>query len=309
MSLKYRQLKLGEAVARYLPRKVGYGIARRFADLYVLFDRHGREAVIHNLRRIHQHNGTELSPRALRALARENFLNFAKYLVDFFHFLHLDREHADRLINFGLVFTVLDELLAKGKGVIILSAHIGNWELGAGALAQREYPVNVVALWQPDPQVNALYQSYRTNRGVTPIPFGRAARECLAALRRNELVAVMGDRDYTGGRHTVNFFGQPARLPDGPAKLALTTGAPILPMFTVRVAGDKFSYVLGEPIWAERRRDSIDDISERIAGAMEKAISAHSEQWFLFHDLWNIENDRRMAITTAFGESARPANE
>ena len=309
MSLKYRQLKFGEAIARYLPRKIGYGCARRFADLYLLFDRRGREAVIHNLQRIHQHNGTVLSQRALRALARENFLNFAKYLVDFFHFLHLDREHADRLINFGLLFTVLDDLLEKKKGVIVLSAHVGNWELGAGALAQAGYPVNVVALWQPDPQVNALYQSYRTNRGVTPIPFGRAARECLAALRRNELVAVMGDRDYTGGRHTVKFFGQPARLPDGPAKLALTTGAPILPMFTVRVAGDKFSYVLGEPIWADRRHDSVAEISERIARAMEKAISAHSEQWYLFHDLWNIEDDRRMATIAAFGEPARQANE
>ena len=57
MSLKYRQLKLGEAIARYLPRKVGYGIARRFADADVLLDRRGREAVIHNLQRIHRHNG------------------------------------------------------------------------------------------------------------------------------------------------------------------------------------------------------------------------------------------------------------
>ena len=310
MSLKYRQLKLGEAIARYLPRQIGYGCARRFADLYVLFDRRGREAVIHNLRRIHQHNGTVLSQRALRALARENFLNFAKYLVDFFHFLHLDRERADRLINFGMVPNVFDELLAKGKGVIALSAHLGNWELGAGALAQRGYPFNVVALWQPDPKLNELYQSYRTNRGVRPIQFGRAARECIAALRRGEIVAVLGDRDYTGGRQTVNFFGQPARLPDGPAKLALTTGAPILPVFMVRVEGDRFSYVLGDPIWADRQRDTVADIAERVASALEKVISAHSEQWYLFHDLWNVEDDRRMATTAAFGESAaRQANE
>ena len=309
MSLKYRQLKLGEAIARYLPRKIGYGCARRFADLYVLFDRRGREAVIHNLQRIHQHNGTELSARALRALARENFLNFAKYLVDFFHFLHLDRERADRLINFGMVPNVLDELLAKNKGIIILSAHLGNWELGAGALAQRGYPINVVALWQPDPKLNELYQSYRSNRGVRPIPFGRAARECIAALRRGEIVAVLGDRDYTGGRQTVQFFGQPARLPDGPAKLALTTGAPILPVFMVRVAGDKFAYVLGEPIWADRQRDSVAVIAGRIAGALEKIICAHSEQWSLFHDLWNVEDDRRMATTAAFGERSKQANE
>jgi len=302
MSLKYLQLKLAESLSRYLPRQVGYGIARRVADGYLLFDERGREAVIHNLQRIHQHTGTTLSHRALRSLARENFLNFAKYLVDFFHFLHLSRDRADRLINFGLVPQVLDDLLAKDKGVICLSAHLGNWELGAAALAQRGYPFNVVALWQPDPKLNELYQSYRTNRGIRPIAFGRAARECIAALRRGEIVAVLGDRDYTGGRHTVEFFGRPARLPDGPAKLALTTGAPILPVFLVRTPGDTFTYVLGEPIWADKQRDTVDDVVRHMAEALEKIIRAHSEQWYLFHDLWDIESDRRLATTAAFGK-------
>ncbi|MEI6084867.1 MAG: lysophospholipid acyltransferase family protein [Verrucomicrobiota bacterium] len=304
MSLKYLQMKLAESIARVMPRQMGYGIARRGADLYLLCDRRGRECVINNLRRIHQYSGTALSPRALRALARENFLNFAKYLVDFFHFLHLSRERADRLVNFGIVPQVFDDLLAKGKGLITLSAHLGNWELGAAVLAQRGYPINAVALWQPDPQLNALYQSYRTNRGIIPIPFGRAARECIAALRRNEIVAVLGDRDYTGGRHTVNFFGQPARLPDGPAKLALTTGAPILPVFMVRVEGDKFAYVLGEPIWVDRQHDTVADVMNRIAGELEKVIRAHSEQWYLFHDLWDVEGDRRLAAVAAFGAKA-----
>jgi KDO2-lipid IV(A) lauroyltransferase len=307
MSLKYLQMKLAESIGRVLPRRVGYGIARRFADLYVLLDRRGREAVMNNLQHIHTAKGTMLSRRALRALARENFLNFAKYIVDFFHFLHLSRERVDRLIHFGIVPQVFDELLAKGRGLITLSAHLGNWELGAAALAQRGYPFHAVALWQPDPKLNALYQSYRSNRGINPIPFGRAARECIAALRRNEIVAVLGDRDYTGGRQTVTFFGRPARLPDGPAKLALTTGAPILPVFMVRVQRDTFAYVLGEPIWADRRRDTVDTVMQQIAAALEQVISAHSEQWYLFHDLWDIESDRRLATAAAFG--AGPAAE
>lgn len=313
MNLKYHQLRLAEAVARFLPRKVGYGIARRFADLYLVFDRRGREAVIHNLQRIHQHNGTTLSPRALRALARENFLNFAKYLVDFFHFLHLSRERADRLVDLGSAPQVLDELRAHGKGVIILSAHLGNWELGASGLAKHGYPLNAVVLQQPDPKLDHLYQRYRTNRGIKPIPFGRAARECIAALRRNEIVAVLGDRDYTGGRHTVEFFGQPARLPDGPAKLALATGAPLLPVFIVRLPDDTVVFTLGEPIWADRQRDTVPDVMNRMARAIEKGISAHSEQWYLFHDLWDIESDRRMSTTAAFGQPAdaesNPADE
>lgn len=313
MSLKYHQMRFAELLGRVFPRRVGYGFARRFADLYLVFDRRGREAVIHNLQQIHQHNGTVLSPRALRALARENFLNFAKYLVDFFHFLHLSQERTDRLINYGLVPQVLDELLAKGKGVITLSAHLGNWELGAAAVSQRGYQINGVALWQPDPKLNELYQSYRAKRGIRPIPFGRAARECIATLRRGEIVAVLGDRDYTGGRQTVNFFGRPARLPDGPAKLALTTGAPILPVFMVRTQNDTYAYVLGEPIWADRHRDSVADVMERIAAALEKVISAHSEQWYLFHDLWDVVSDRRLATATAFGtasaDDSQQANE
>ncbi len=307
--MKYLQLKLAEFLSRILPRRMGYGVARRLADAYLVLDRRGRECVIRNLMRIHQHSGVVLSRRALRVLARENFLNFAKYLVDFFHFLHLKPERMNRLVNFGIVPQVLDDLLAKGKGVITLSAHLGNWELGAAALASLGYRLNVVVLRHPDAKLNELYQRQRTARGIKTIPTGRAARECIAALCRNEAVAVAGDRDFTGSRDTVEFFGQPARLPDGPAKLALATGAPILPVFMVRTTDDTFAYVLGEPIWADKQRDKLQDVMRRIAQALERVISQHSEQWFLFHDLWDIESDRALATAAAFGESRAEANE
>jgi Kdo2-lipid IVA lauroyltransferase/acyltransferase len=268
--------------------------------------------LIGNLTRIHQHNGVRLSRRALRVLARENFLNFAKYLVDFFHFLHLQPDRMNRLIHFGVVPQVLDDLLAKGKGVIVLSAHLGNWELGAAALAQRGYPFHAVALRQPDPKLDALYQSYRSRRRINPIPFGRAARDCIRILRRNEIIALVGDRDFTAARDTVEFFGQPARLPDGPAKLALATGAPILPTFMVRNDDDTFGYVLGEPIWADKARDQVADVMRKITAALERVISQYSEQWFFFHDLWDIETDRILAAQAAFGETpaeARSQNE
>jgi KDO2-lipid IV(A) lauroyltransferase len=121
-------------------------------------------------------------------------------------------------------------------------------------------------------------------------------------LRRNEIVALLGDRDYTGARDTTEFFGQPARLPHGPAKLALATGAPILPAFMIRRPGDTFAYIVEEPIWADKQRDTEADIIARIARALERVISQHSEQWYLFHDLWNVERDRYLATLTAFGE-------
>ncbi len=299
--LKYLQLKVAEFIARVLPRRVGYGCARRLADVYVLCDRRGRECVIGNLKRILGHKGVHLSRRALRVLARENFLNFAKYLVDFFHFLHLSPKQLQELVDFGDGRQVLDGLLARGKGIIILSAHLGNWELGAAVVSQLGYKFNAVALWQPDPRLNNLYQSYRQARNINPIPFGRAARGCIAALRRNEIVAVVGDRDYTGGMQTVEFFGKPARLPDGPAKLALATGAPILPVFCSRQPNDTYRFVWGDPIDADKDREGVDPVMRRIAAALEIHISAMSEQWFLFHDLWDPEQDRALATAAAFG--------
>ncbi|HVM61507.1 MAG TPA: lysophospholipid acyltransferase family protein [Verrucomicrobiae bacterium] len=299
--MKYYWLKSAELLARVLPRRMNYGIARRVADLYVLFDKRGRESVIANLQQIHASSGMILSPRALHSLARENFLNFAKYLVDFFKFLRLDRRQIDKIVHFGNVPKALDDLLAHGKGVIFLSAHLGNWELGAAALAALGYKLNSVALQVPDKKLNELYQHYRALRGLYPIPFGRAGRECIAAIRRNEIVGVVADRDFTGSNHTVEFFGRPARLPDGPAKLALATGAPLLPIFMVRLPDDTFAYIMEEPIWADKSRQSVDDIMRLIAAALERVIRQHSEQWFLFHNLWDIESDRALAAATAFG--------
>ena len=306
--MKYYWLKLAELLSRLFPRRMSYGLARRIADLYLLFDNRGRESVVANLKQIQADSGVALSPRALHSLARENFLNFAKYLVDFFKFLRIDRKHMDRIVHFGNVPAVLDGLLQHGKGIIFVSAHLGNWELGAAALAALGYKFNAVALWVPDKKLNHLYQHYRNSRGINPIPFGRGARECIAALRHNEIVGVVGDRDFSTAVQTVEFFGRPVRLPDGPAKLALVTGAPLLPIFMIRLPDDTFGYIVEEPIWADKKRDTVDDVMRQVAVALERVIRQHSEQWFLFHNLWDLEEDRALATATAFG-TALGANE
>ena len=299
--MKYYWLKFAELIARLFPRRMSYGLARRVADLYLVFDKRGRESVMANLRQIQASSGVALSPRALHSLARENFLNFAKYLVDFFKFLHIDRQRMHRIVHFGNVPAVLDDLLQHGKGIIVVSAHLGNWELGAAALAALGYKFNAVALWVPDEKLNGLYQHYRTSRNINPIPFGRAARECIVKLRRNEIIAVVGDRDFTSSVQTVEFFGRPARLPDGPAKLALATGAPLLPIFMIRLRDNTFAYIVDEPIWADKKRHTVDDVVRQVAVALERVIRQHSEQWFLFHNLWDVEEDRALATAAAFG--------
>ena len=302
--MKYLQLRIAFLVGRLFPRRVGYGIARRIADVFLWVDRQGRENVIGNLKQVHQFSGVALSERALRALARENFLNFAKYLVDFFHFSRLDARRINRLVDFANSRKVLDAVREHGHGAIIISAHLGNWELGVAALAMNGYPIHAVALQHPNQKVNDLYWSQRAARGLRAIPMGRAARECIALLRRNELVALVADRDFTAARDVVEFFGRAARLPSGPAKLALATGAPLVPIFMVRRPDDTYTYIVEEPIWADRGRDTVEDIMRRMAVSLEQVISRYSEQWFLFHNPWDIERDRALATAVAFGAKA-----
>ncbi len=117
---------------------------------------------------------------------------------------------------------------------------------------------------------------------------------------------MIGDRDFSAANRTVEFFGRPGAFAGGPAKLALATGAPLLPTFMIRLPDDTFAYIVDEPIWADKSRHSVDDIMRQVAVALERVIRQHSEQWFLFHDLWDVESDR--ALATAMAGTAAAEN-
>ena len=113
-----------------------------------------------------------------------------------------------------------------------------------------------------------------------------AAVSVSACLKRNELVVLLADLDFShqGGRR-VPFFGKPARLPRGPAVLAKRSGAPILPAFVLRQTDDTFCFRAYPPILPDRSQ-SVDDIQARICAVLEAVIGDHPDQWFAFEPLW-----------------------
>jgi KDO2-lipid IV(A) lauroyltransferase len=136
------------------------------------------------------------------------------------------------------------------------------------------------------------------------IPMGHAAKPCLKALRRNELVAVLGDRDFTAARLPVSFFGRPARLPHGPARLAVATGASVVVAGLVRRADDTFTYWHAPPIHPDGMSEQ--EVTERIARDLEQFIDRVPTQWFIFYRFWDIEQD--VAVTHgALAASLHPA--
>ena len=184
---------------------------------------------------------------------------------------------------------------AAGKGTVVVTAHLGSVENGGAAIVRHGYKFNVVALPMSDPRLDALFQAQRTGRGMQVIETGRATRECLRALQRNEIVALLGDRDFTRNRDTAMFFGAPARLPAGPARLALSTGAAIVTGFCIRLPDDRYRLFLHDPIFPDKAKDTVDSLTRRIAEQLERAIGAHAGQWHIFYNPWDIERDWSLA--------------
>jgi KDO2-lipid IV(A) lauroyltransferase len=197
---------------------------------------------------------------------------------------------------------IMEQVLAKGCGAIIISPHLGNWELcGFGMAEAGSPPINVLTYREVDEKVNELREKGRRERGINFIYVDRDEVSPLAvigavnALRRNELLALLGDRDGSSHTMSMEFFGREAAIPLGAAFLALASGAPVIPMF-VPYEGGRYSTYVEEPIWfgggnvsrEEARRIGM----EKLLRVFEKYIRAYPDQWYNFYDYWGIRDAR-----------------
>lgn len=272
---------LGQWLALHLPLPVSYWIASRVADLRYRLSSVDRRAMQGNLTVV---LGSD-SPAVSRA-SRDVFRNFAKYLVDFFRFETITpRFIAQRVTIVGRHH--VDEALRQGRGAILLSAHLGNYELAAAVTARLGYPVQVVVLQHRDPRIDAFFTRQRRLAGVTSISVGMALRQGFACLKRNQLLGILADRDFFNHGVRLPFLGRSMSIPRGPALFSFRTGAPIIPAFLVREPGDRFRFIFEQPILP---RGGVDETAEvdrlmRVSLAvLEQYIRRYPTQWYLFRD-------------------------
>jgi KDO2-lipid IV(A) lauroyltransferase len=282
--LNYVLYRIGQFIALSLPLKIGYGVAIVFSDVHYIFARQARRDVKGNLKAIFP----EKSNREIRKIRIRMFRNFAKYLVDFFRFEKLDSEYVKKNI-FIENRQYSEQALAKGKGVIVLSAHIGNWELGGAAVSLSGYPLWVVVLPHKNKKVNAFFDYQRKSKGINVVPLGMAVRRCFEILKGNNMLALVGDRDFNENGIVINFFGKSAIFPEGPAAFSLKTGAVILPVFMVRNEDDSFTLKIEKPIEFTPSQNKEKDITELIKHykvIIEDYIRKYPDQWYMFRRFW-----------------------
>jgi len=287
--LEYQLYKIATALALAVPLKIGYKTASIISDIKYLFSRTERRELLENLKVVFP----DRDIKVLKTHIRKIFKNFSLYLVDFFRLEKLSFEYISRHVQLVNLFHV-DEALDRGKGVIILSAHIGNWEFGGVGMGMAGYPLSVVALEHKDKRVNEFFVKQRQDKGVKVIPISIALRRCFGVLKNNEILAILGDKDFTSHGFTGKFFGRDTVLPKGPGLFSLKTGAAIVPGFVLRTHDDYFKLVFEKPIYGTPTGDidkDIETLTAEYIKIVESYIRMHPTQWYCFRRFWKTHNE------------------
>jgi Kdo2-lipid IVA lauroyltransferase/acyltransferase len=187
----------------------------------------------------------------------------------------------------------IDAALARGRGVIIITAHYGNWEYAGASLALLGYPVNVIARDANDPLTRDLTNHARESMGVRV--FGRwDARPLLKALKSNEVVAILPDQHAKDAPVRGTFLGLPADTATGPATFAMRTGATIIPGFAVRGPDDHIEMQVHPPLELVDTGDRDADVAtntQLINDVISAQIRALPDQWLWLHNRWKVPTE------------------
>ena len=272
-----------------LPLRAGYAVAQIAGRLVYWLSPARRRDVINNLRHV---MGRKARDRAVRAAAREVFVNVAKNYVDLVRMPYIDVDdfYQRRLRYYGFDEHVLPAV-AAGRGVIALSGHLGNPELGAQGMLPKGVKVFVLTEPLQPAKLSRLVDSLRACKGHSVAPVGFAGvRRAIQTLRQGGVIALMGDRDIEGPRASLPFFGEEAMMPTGPIEVALRTGATVIPSFCVRTEqGGVYAY-LEEPLEMEQTGDMERDIRTntlRFLARLEHRLRDHPDQWVVLESIWD----------------------
>lgn len=291
-----RTLKL---IGRVMPDPVLAAMGRGLGVAAYRTMRRYREVAHRNLERAY---GAEWDEARRTAVARECFRNVGMTLIEFFlKQSRLTGEEVERLVRFeGQEH--YEEALARGNGVILVSAHYGNWELMGPRMQRAGYPLSGISRTADDPGTDQMVSAIRTGGGLKQIPRSRAAREGLATLRRNEILAIMLDQNTIEGGIFVPFYGHPASTAQGPAVFALKTGAAIVPTFCIRERDGSHTMRAYPPIYPEPTGDRAADIwrlTAEMTRAIERQVRERPELWCWLHNRWKLQPSDVPAVRQA----------
>ena len=287
------------AVVRRLPPPVLGPLARAGGTGAAIPDAKRRLLVARNLQRV----DPTLEGMALRRAVNATFESYAAYWLEAFRLPKLTPAELDAGMSYE-GYEHLERSLHRGNGTILVLPHLGGWEwTGFWFTRVVGVPITAVVERLDPPELFEWFTAFRTALGMNIVPLGPdAGRQVLAALKRNDLVCLLSDRDIDGSGVEVEFFGERTTLPAGPATLALRSGADLVPgAMYQRPHGNHLGYIR-PPMQIERRgklRDDIARITQDIAHELEGLIRREPTQWHLMSPNWPSDHEALAAAGLA----------
>ena len=279
--------RLGSLAARLMPGPIAAGASASIGFGASFANPARRRMVERHLQRVNP----KLRGAGLRVAVQQAFDYYARYYVESFRLPSMSNAAVARPFTIEGWEQVLEGLEA-GNGVILALPHLGGWEWAGRWMTDQGFKMTVVVEALDPPELFEWFADLRKDLGMTVVPTGpKAGPAVLKALRANETVCLLCDRDLERSGIDVEFFGERTTLPAGPATLSLRTGAVLLPVgcyFTSKYNGHHA--VVRPPVPTVRRgeglREDVSRVTQALARELEFLIRRAPEQWHLFQPNW-----------------------
>ncbi len=286
--LQYILIKILIFLLAFPPRTLALAAATLMAKLAFLIFYKERRRTLGNLKRVFEQQKTRAE---IRRMGQQCFIHLAKNAVDTARFPKMERHNFNRLVTVDDL-TEFEAAIKRGKGLIALTGHIGNWEMMAAWFTQQGYPVSVVGRRLYDERLNQMLIAARESKGLKNIDRNASARALWRVLKKGEILGILIDQDTKVENVMVDFFGIPARTPVGLARLALRTGSTIIPLGIHRKPDDTYHITLDPPIFPQTDATDLEAaaivLTRKFNQAIEKLIMRDPVQWVWMHRRWRV---------------------
>lgn len=269
-------------LAEILPRRTGALLFANLGAMAYRTLRRYRDIATANLKLVY---GRTVSDKDIRKIAQGAFANLGRFAYDAARMRKETPQTIRRIVEVTGQEN-LDKALAKGRGVIALTGHIGNWELLGAYFSLMGYRVNVLATRLKDSRLNDMLVSLRRSVGLTVVERSKGLMQAFRCLKHGEILGVLIDQDTSVESVIVDFLGKPTKTAVGPVKLASRTGAAIVPLAMLMTEEGDYRIEVKEPISVGDNGSSLERDVQKCSKAIEEFINKEPCQWVWMHKRW-----------------------
>lgn len=267
---------------KYFPASFGRYLGKFIAFLAYLLTPKRRKRAASNIKK-----ALNVDQKQAQKILKGSYLNLGYLFTEFLQQDRFSREEIEQMLSYSGLED-LKKAAAENNGVILYTAHLGNWELMGAVLSKNNFQVDAIAREQNNSIFDQKINEIRNNAGVGIIPKGLAVRKVFKSLKQKRLVAILGDQDARSNGWKLNFFNRDASTFAGAVQFAKRTGAPIVPIFMHRKGYLKHELVCYPPrkISADASQEDLKKELQSLLNLTEKEIKKAPADWMWLHKRW-----------------------